>query len=152
MSGFYEGFFPYLTTQPQSMTHTTNYSFTQTIEDISKPGDDEYYTLDPNNYKTLITYSFHYNSERTFNLIIHSHHHITDGEGFDPIPSFFGQWLGGLLGTWEGQLDDIPTNQHYTDILNKDTIHHDLYDFDYHTFTKLNGEWFTPFNGEPILI
>jgi hypothetical protein len=140
-----------LTTSYQTqLTFNTTYKLTTKIDNLV--GEFEYYTVDPNEYKTVHTYTFQYDEDFVFTLIIHSHNHYQDGNGNDDIQDFVGQWIGNILSTPYYYLENIPVVTEVTDVLTKETHYNELWDVHFHCFGKVDGKEFVPYEGHPVLV
>lgn len=132
------------------LTFPWNISLT---EEVTILGDEEfeYYTTNSGEYKTLYTFTLGYKG-KSFKLIVHSHSHYQDGEGFESVQEYMGQWVGEILGTSPLHIDSVPEVTEVTDVLTKVKVTHNLEGFDYHHFSKVDGQSFVPYEGHPVLV
>jgi hypothetical protein len=132
------------------LSFTTNYKLTTKITNLV--GEFEYYTQDPNEYKTVFTYEFQLDEDHVFTLIVHSHSHYQDGDGGDTIQSYVGEWIGSILSTPYYYLESIPNVTEVTDVLEKETHYNEYLDVHFHCFGKVDGKEFVPYEGHPVVV
>lgn len=137
-------------TYTNTLTYTKNYKLTTKVDNLV--GEFEYYTTNPEEYKTILTYTFEYDEQFTFTLIVHSHKHYQDGEGGDSIQNYVGEWIGSILSTPYFFLESIPTVTEVTDVLTQGTYEHDIYNINYHCLGEVDGKDFVPYEGHPVLV
>lgn len=129
------------------MTNTTTTVHTPVITEVCENfvTQDDYYTYDPFEFKTIVTYTCEY-MDRVF--ILKMYLHSTDGGFWDSVQYEMGQWVGKIISSYPCFIDSIPDKTFLTDSLSSEGF---ITKDGGHCYTLNIDPMFVPYEGGPYV-